>query len=217
MSGKLKEVRTRIASVKSTQQITKAMKMVSAAKLKRATDSILQMRPYSEALTNMLRNVMASLKGEDVELNLNDNRPAERVMVVLVSSDRGLCGGFNSNLIKKAKEIIYGEHKGSLDRGNLRLMVIGKKAAEAFAKSDIPQIKHYSASYNNFDFSVTSGIAKYIINEFLHDEVDRVDVIYSKLKTRLHKNFMAEQFLPIVEIRYRRRRRAIHPQHRLHF
>ena len=132
MSGKLKEVRTRIASVKSTQQITKAMKMVSAAKLKRATDSILQMRPYSEALTNMLRNVMASLKGEEVELNLNDNRPPERVLIVLISSDRGLCGAFNSNLIKKAKEKIYGEYKGSLDRENLRLMVIGKKATEAF-------------------------------------------------------------------------------------
>src|ERR1700712_4268604 len=106
MSGALKEVRNRIKSVQSTQQITKAMKMVSAAKLRRAQDAITQMRPYAQKLQEMLSNIVSASEG-DVSMNLAIERPVEKVLVIVVTSDRGLCGGYNSNLIKLAKQVIH--------------------------------------------------------------------------------------------------------------
>src|SRR5258705_11651034 len=105
MSGALKEVRNRIQSVKSTQQITKAMKMVSAAKLRRAQEAIIQMRPYAQKLQEMLGNIVSNAEG-DVKMTLAAVRPVEKVLVIVITSDRGLCGGYNSNLIKLAKQVI---------------------------------------------------------------------------------------------------------------
>src|SRR4249920_3111682 len=118
MSGALKEVRNRIKSVQSTQQITKAMKMVSAAKLRRAQDAITQMRPYAQKLQEMLSNIVSNSDG-DVSMDLAVERPVEKVLVIIVTSDRGLCGGYNSNLIKLAKQVIREKYATQYSKGNV--------------------------------------------------------------------------------------------------
>ena len=126
MSGALKEVRTRIKSVQSTQQITKAMKMVSAAKLRRAQDAITQMRPYAHKLQEMLSNIVSNGDG-DVNMALATERPVERVLIIIVTSDRGLCGGYNSNLIKLTRQLIFEKYAAQHARGYVTILPIGKK------------------------------------------------------------------------------------------
>ena len=126
MSGQLKEVRLRIKSVGTTQQITKAMKMVSAAKLRRAQDAILQMRPYAEKLQEMLGNIIGSVDG-NLGGGLNAERPVEKVLIILVTSDRGLCGAFNSNLVKLVKSTIQHKYKDLAAKGQVTILPIGKK------------------------------------------------------------------------------------------
>ena len=129
MSGQLKEVRLRIKSVGTTQQITKAMKMVSAAKLRRAQDAITQMRPYAEKLQEMLSNIIANVDG-NVGGGLNTQRPIEKVLFIVVTSDRGLCGGFNANSIKLAKSIINEKYEAQHAKGNVSILPLGKKGWE---------------------------------------------------------------------------------------
>jgi F-type H+-transporting ATPase subunit gamma len=129
MSGQLKEVRNRIKSVTSTQQITKAMKMVSAAKLRRAQDAIIQMRPYSQKLQEMLSNIVSS-SAADASMPLAAERPAERVLLLAVTSDRGLCGGYNANVIKLTREVIRSKYAGQHAKGNVTILPIGKKGYE---------------------------------------------------------------------------------------
>jgi F-type H+-transporting ATPase subunit gamma len=131
MAANLKEVRTRIVSVKSTMQITKAMKMVSAAKLRRATDKIVQIRPYSSQLSNVLGNIVQNLQGE-VNLALAQEREVKKVLVVIVSGDKGLCGAFNSNVIKLARNLIATEYAELSEKGDVELLFVGKKAADGF-------------------------------------------------------------------------------------
>ena len=126
MSGALKEVRNRIKSVQSTQQITKAMKMVSAAKLRRAQDAITQMRPYAKKLSEMLSNIVSNSEG-DVNMALAAERPVQNVMIIIVTSDRGLCGGYNSNLIKLARQIIREKYAAQQAKGNVVVLPIGKR------------------------------------------------------------------------------------------
>ena len=134
MSGALKEVRNRIKSVQSTQQITKAMKMVSAAKLRRAQDAITQMRPYAKKLQEMLGNIVSNSDG-DVSIALATERNVEKVMIIVVTSDRGLCGGYNSNLIKLAKQVMLEKYPTQQAKGNVVILPIGKKGFEHFTKS----------------------------------------------------------------------------------
>src|SRR5205085_12583062 len=124
MSGQLKEVRNRIKSVQSTQQITKAMKMVSAAKLRRAQDAITQMRPYAQKLQEMLSNIVSNSEG-DVSMDLASERTIEKVLVIVVTSDRGLCGGYNSNLIKLTKQVIREKYPEQFNKGNVQVLPIG--------------------------------------------------------------------------------------------
>jgi len=135
MSGALKEVRNRIKSVQSTQQITKAMKMVSAAKLRRAQDAITQMRPYAQKLQEMLSNIVSSSEG-DVAMDLAVERPVEKALIIVVTSDRGLCGGYNSNLIKLTKQVIKDKYAAQNAKGNVQVLPIGKKAYEYFSKNE---------------------------------------------------------------------------------
>ncbi len=134
MSGALKEVRNRIKSVQSTQQITKAMKMVSAAKLRRAQDAITHMRPYAQKLQELLSNIVSG-SGGDVSMDLAAERPIEKVMIIVVTSDRGLCGGYNSNLIKLTKQVIKEKYAAQHARGNVSILPIGKKGYEHFTKN----------------------------------------------------------------------------------
>src|SRR5664279_3359025 len=151
MSGALKEVRNRIKSVQSTQQITKAMKMVSAAKLRRAQDAITQMRPYALKLQEVLSNIVSDSEG-DVDLALATERHVEKVLIIVVTSDRGLCGGYNSNLIKLARQVIHDKYSSQYARGNVQILPIGKKGFEYFTKSGFGVVDQYWGIFTGLSF-----------------------------------------------------------------
>ena len=196
MSGALKEVRTRITSVQSTQQITKAMKMVSAAKLRRAQDAITQMRPYAVKLQEMLGNIVASSEG-DVQMELAEERPVEKVLMIIVTSDRGLCGGFNSNLIKLTKLTIQQKYASQFAAGNVTILPIGKKGYEHFTKNGFKVVNNYWDIFTGLSFEKVQDAAKYAREAFANKEIDAADLIYSEFKNAATQEFIAEPFLPV--------------------
>ncbi|MFC4263533.1 ATP synthase F1 subunit gamma [Ferruginibacter yonginensis] len=196
MSGALKEVRNRIVSVQSTQQITKAMKMVSAAKLRRAQDAITQMRPYAQKLQEMLSNIVSSTEG-DLTNKLAAERTVEKVMIIVVTSDRGLCGGYNSNLIKLAKSVAKEKYASQLAKGNVTFLPIGKKGYEHFTKNGFNVIDSFWEIFSGLSFEKVQAAATYAMNAFEKNEVDAVEVIYSEFKNAATQEYIAEQFLPI--------------------
>jgi F-type H+-transporting ATPase subunit gamma len=196
MSGALKEVRIRIGSVQSTQQITKAMKMVSAAKLRRAQDAITQMRPYAQKLQEMLGNIVSSSEGE-MSMSLATERTVEKAMVIVVTSDRGLCGGYNSNLIKLAKHVIKTKYAEQYAKGNVTILPIGKKGYEHFLKNGYNVIDSFWEIFSGLSFEKVQGAAKYAMEAFAKGETDAVEVIYSEFKNAATQEYIAEQFLPV--------------------
>jgi F-type H+-transporting ATPase subunit gamma len=196
MSGALKEVRIRIGSVQSTQQITKAMKMVSAAKLRRAQDAITQMRPYAQKLQEMLGNIVSSSEGE-MSMALATERPVEKAMIIVVTSDRGLCGGYNSNLIKLAKLVIKNKYAAQYAKGNVTILPIGKKGYEHFLKNGYNVVDAYWEIFSGLSFEKVQGAAKYAMEAFAKGETDAVEVIYSEFKNAATQEYIAEQFLPV--------------------
>jgi F-type H+-transporting ATPase subunit gamma len=199
MSGALKEVRNRIKSVQSTQQITKAMKMVSAAKLRRAQDAITQMRPYAKKLQEMLSNIVSNSEG-DVSMALANQRPVEKVMVIVVTSDRGLCGGYNSNLIKLAKQIIHDKYAAQHAKGNVTVLPIGKKGYENFTKNNFKVINNYWDILGGLTFEKVQAAAKHAMDAFANKEVDAVELVFSEFKNAATQRFVAEQFLPVQKV-----------------
>lgn len=199
MSGALKEVRNRIKSVQSTQQITKAMKMVSAAKLRRAQDAITQMRPYAQKLQELLSNIVSTSEG-DVQVALATERPIEKVLVLLVTSDRGLCGGYNSNLIKLTKQLINEKYPAQLAKGNVEILPIGKKGYEHFSKNGYRVVDTYWNIFTGLSFEKVQGAAKFAMDSFANKEVDAVEVVYSEFKNAASQTYIAEQFLPIKKV-----------------
>ena len=199
MSGALKEVRNRIKSVQSTQQITKAMKMVSAAKLRRAQDAITQMRPYAQKLQEMLSNIVSSSEG-DVAMDLASVRPVEKVLIIVVTSDRGLCGGYNSNLIKLAKQIIHDKYPAQQAKGQVRMLPIGKKGYEHFTKNGFKVVDAYWDIFTGLSFDKVQTAAKYAMDAFAAKEIDTVEVIYSEFKNAATQRFIAEPFLPVQKV-----------------
>lgn len=199
MSGALKEVRNRIKSVQSTQQITKAMKMVSAAKLRRAQDAITQMRPYAQKLQEMLGNIVSSSEG-DVKMDLAVERPVEQVLIILVTSDRGLCGGYNSNLIKLAKQLIREKYAAQHQKGQVRILPIGKKGYEHFNKAGFKLVDQYWDTFQNLSFEKVQAAASYAMQAFANKEVDAVEIIYSEFKNAASQRFIAEPFLPVPKV-----------------
>jgi F-type H+-transporting ATPase subunit gamma len=199
MSGALKEVRNRIKSVQSTQQITKAMKMVSAAKLRRAQDAITQMRPYAQKLQEMLSNIVSNSDG-DVAMDLAAERPIEKVLIIVVTSDRGLCGGYNSNLIKLAKQVLQEKYPTQLAKGNVQLLPIGKKGFEHFTKSGFKVVDAYWNIFTGLSFDRVQAAAQYAMDAFANKEIDAVDVVYSEFKNAATQRFAAEQFLPVKKV-----------------
>ena len=192
----LKEIRGRITSVNSTRQITSAMKMVSAAKLRRAQDAILQMRPYAEKLKEILGNLSASL---DVSEGIySAPREVKNVLIVAITSNRGLCGAFNNNVIKRTNAIIA-EHKGV----NVAVMSVGKKASEYFKgtpynikASDFP--KHLNEVYDNLKFDNVSKIAENLMRHYVDGSIDKVILVYNRFKNAAVQELVAEQFLPVI-------------------
>ena len=196
MSGALKEVRTRIKSVQSTQQITKAMKMVSAAKLRRAQDAITQMRPYAQKLQEVLGNIVSSSEGE-LGMDLATERFAEKVLIIIVTSDRGLCGGYNSNLIKLVKTVIKDKYAAQQASGNVTILPIGKKGYEHFTKNGYKVIDNYWSIFTGLSFDKVQAAAKYAMDAFANGEFDRVELVFSEFKNAATQQYIAEQFLPI--------------------
>ncbi len=196
MSGALKEVRTRIKSVQSTQQITKAMKMVSAAKLRRAQDAITHMRPYAQKLQELLSNIVSG-SGGDVPMALAAERPVENVMIIVVTSDRGLCGGYNSNLIKLAKLVTKDKYAAQFAKGNVTILPIGKKGFEHFSKNGYKVADAYWDIFTGLSFEKVQEAAKYAMDSFANGETDAVELVYSEFKNAATQQYIAEQFLPV--------------------
>ena len=199
MSGALKEVRNRIKSVQSTQQITKAMKMVSAAKLRRAQDAITQMRPYARKLSEMLSNIVSNSEG-DVSMALATERTVQQVMIIVITSDRGLCGGYNSNLIKMARQVIREKYASQHAKGNVQVLPIGKKSYEYFTKNGFHVIDKYWDILGALNFEKVQAAAKYVMDAFANKEVDAVELIYSEFRNAATQRFTTEQFLPVKKV-----------------
>jgi F-type H+-transporting ATPase subunit gamma len=188
----LKEIRNRIASVSSTMQITSAMKMVSAAKLKKAQDAITAMRPYANKLTELLQNLSATLDA-DSGSKYSEQRDIKNVLIVAITSNRGLCGAFNSNIIKQAN--VVAERYDA----NVSVVAIGKKANDALSKN-LDIISNQSAVYDDLTFDNVAAIAEMLMEQFESKAVDKIEIIYNKFKNAATQEIMTEQFLPIEPI-----------------
>lgn len=195
MSGQLKEVRLRIQSVTSTQQITKAMKMVSAAKLRRAQDAILQMRPYTQKMQEMLSNIVSSLS-DDMSLALAEERAVEKVLIIPITSDRGTCGAYNTNVIKAAKQLMADQYAGK----DVTMLPIGKKGFEYFQKHGYKLVADYWTMFSDLSFENVKRAAIYAQESFLKGEYDKVELVYSQFKNAATQIFVTEQYLPIPKV-----------------
>lgn len=199
MSGQLKEVRLRIQSVTSTQQITKAMKMVSAAKLRRAQDAILQMRPYTQKMQEMLGNIVSSLSG-DMHMPLAEERSAERVLIIPITSDRGTCGAYNSNVIKAAIKTIDAKYPAQKAKGNVTILPMGKKGYEYFQRHGYKLVDDFWNMFSDLGFDNVKRAAIYAQEAFLRKEYDRVELVYSQFKNAATQIFVSEPYLPIPKV-----------------
>ncbi len=188
----LKEIRNRISSVGSTMQITSAMKMVSAAKLKKAQDAITAMRPYSEKLTELLQNLSATLDA-DSGSKYSDQREVNKVLVVSITSNRGLAGAFNSNIIKASKVLANETYAGK----QIDFVTIGKKGNDILRK-DGTIIHHDVSIFDNLSFNNSSAIAEMLMEKFEDGSYDKIVLVYNKFKNAATQIVMKEQFLPIL-------------------
>lgn len=191
----LKEVRIRIASVQSTQQITKAMKMVSAAKLKRATNAITQLRPYATKLKEILGNLSASLEGSSSPF-IQEREP-NKVLVVVVSSNRGLAGAFNMNVIKATNNLIAERYSEQLKNGNVNVVAIGKKAQDFYEKRNYNTIGNNNELYSALTFENVTKITEAIMDGFVKGDYDEVQVVYNRFKNAAVQIVTTEQLLPL--------------------
>jgi len=190
----LKEIRNRIASVSSTMQITSAMKMVSAAKLKKAQDAITAMRPYANKLTELLQSLSATLDA-DSGSKYSTQRELKKVLIVAITSNRGLCGAFNSNIIKEVAKLTSQKYASQ----EVFYLVIGKKANDAFKKSN-RIIANKSNVFDNLTFENVAEIAELLMEKFVVGEFDKIEIVYNKFKNAATQEIMNEQFLPIVPV-----------------
>ena len=190
----LKEIRNRISSVSSTMQITSAMKMVSAAKLKKAQDAITAMRPYAEKLTELLQSLSATLDGE-VGGSFTTQREVNKVLIVAVTSNRGLCGAFNSNVIKQAK-LIADSYAGK----QVDIFAIGKKGNDALSKTN-KIAGNKSEVFDNLTFDNVAEIAQILTDKFTSGEYDKIQIVYNQFKNAATQIVQTEQFLPLAPIK----------------
>jgi F-type H+-transporting ATPase subunit gamma len=200
MAGQLKEVRNRIKSVQSTQQITKAMKMVSAAKLRRAQDAIIQMRPYAKKLQEMLSNIVSNTQVEGGN-DLASERTVEKVLLIVITSDRGLAGAYNANVIKLAKQTIREKYAVQQSKKNITIWSIGKKGFEHFTKNNFKVDGSHRDIFLNLTFDNVQQASQAAVRAFQNKEFDAVELVYSEFKNAATQRFVVEQFLPIPKTR----------------
>ncbi len=194
----LKEIRNRITSVASTQQITKAMKMVAAAKLRRAQDAITQMRPYAKSLNDILGNLSENA-GEVTSPYLEKRNP-EKILLVITTSDRGLCGGFNSSVTKYILNLVANEYAPQHAKGNVHLLAIGKKGLEYFQKRKFPMVgQEFSTIFTRLSFGAVKEAAEFVMNAFAEKQYDKVELVYNEFKNVATQILCKDQLLPIIE------------------
>ena len=193
----LKEVKSRIGSVISTQQITKAMKMVAAAKLRKSQERITQMRPFAKKMKSILQNLSAS--GSDSDAWYSKVRAENKVLIVPITSDRGLCGSFNSTVIKNTVRLIQEKYAAQHEKKNVTVLPIGKKALEFFTKRGYTVNADYWNMFQGMSFDKVGQAAEYLMNAFRKGEYDKVEVVYNQFKNVATQILMTEQFLPVQQ------------------
>ncbi len=193
----LKEVKTRISSVVSTQQITKAMKMVAVSKLRRAKNSILQMRPFAEKLNEILINVSKDLDADEGK-GYGTEREIEKVLIMVITSDRGLCGPFNNNVSKRTVALIEENYKYQFDAGDVHILPLGKKGFDFFRRRKYHVIAKFTDIFRGLSFKKGREPAEFVMNAFLQGEYDKVDIVYNEFKNVARQVVRVEQFLPIA-------------------
>lgn len=192
----LKDLRTRIASVKSTQQVTSAMKMVSAAKLRKAQDAIVHLRPYADKLNEILTIISNNLDS-DVENQYADRNSKERVLIIAITSNRGLCGGFNSSVVKKTTELFTQTFKEYSDRGKTDVIAIGKKAVDGLKSKGINVTGSYLDIYDGLNFAAVTEITQFLMERYTKGIYDHVELVYNQFKNAAVQTLVTEQFLPV--------------------
>lgn len=194
----LKEVKNRIGSVVSTQQITKAMKMVAAAKLRRSQDKIQQMRPFAKKLAYILQNLSSAQAGDAGDNWYAKVREEKNILIVAISSDRGLCGSFNSNVFKGVLKLISDKYENQAKKGNVTILPIGKKALEFFVKRKMNVVNTYSTALSNLTFEHIGGAAEFMMEEFKAGRFDKIEIVYNEFKNVATQILRTEQFLPVL-------------------
>ena len=187
----LKEIRRRISSIQSTQQITKAMKMVAAAKLRRAQERAISMRPYTEKLNEMVSNLVKNIEESNDALLLE--KPIERVLIMVVTADKGLCGMFNSSVIKESVKQINAMHDKEV-----QVFPVGKKSFEYFSKRDFAIYSSKDDFFNHLQFEDALEISKGLIQTFRDNTFDKIEIVYNKFKSAVRQDLTVEQFLPLA-------------------
>jgi F-type H+-transporting ATPase subunit gamma len=202
MAGGLKEVRERIKSVISTQQITKAMKMVSAAKLRRAQNAIVQVRPYAERLNRMLSNILSNLDG-DATTSFGKEREVKNALIVVMTANRGLCGAFNTNINKEAVAIIDAKYAKQRASGNVTVLFVGKKGYDFFRRrfNDLKFITEFIGLYEQPAYDEASVVSKGLMAEFSSGKYDAIEVVYGRLRNAATQIPTAEQWLPVAKLK----------------
>lgn len=193
----LKEVKSRITSVISTQQITKAMKMVAAAKLRKSQDRITQMRPYAQKLSQLFQNLSAA--EQDTQAWYNQQREENKILIVVISSDRGLCGAFNSTIMKAAMRLATEKYAVQQEKGNVTILPLGKKAFEFFGKKNYPAINDYWNVFHGLSFDNVALIGDYLMSAFQHGQYDKIEIVYNEFKNVATQILRTEQYLPVVQ------------------
>jgi F-type H+-transporting ATPase subunit gamma len=192
----LKEVRIRIASVKSTQQITSAMKMVAASKLRKAQNAILKMRPYAAKLKDILQNLSASLDSDDVSV-FSQQRAPEKILLIVITSNRGLCGAFNTNVLRAAIQRIQADYAPQLHAGNVSILTIGRKATEFFTRRGSKVVSSHDSLFDTLTYENVAIIASDVMDAYAQKQYDRIDIVYNQFKNAVVQRVTVEQFLPV--------------------
>lgn len=195
----LKEVRIRIASVKSTQQITNAMKMVAASKLRKAQNAIIRLRPYAAKLTEIMQNLSSSMSDAGESIYTKERNP-EKILLIVLTSNRGLCGGFNSNIIKATVNLLAKSYAGQLKTGNVSLVTIGRKGSEYFRKRGYNVVESHDDLFDRLTFPNVAPLAEQLMKSFADKKYDRIQIIYNQFKNAAVQRLVIEQYLPILPV-----------------
>ena len=193
----LKEVRIRIQSVKSTQQITNAMRMVAASKLRRAQNAILKLRPYAAKLREIMQNLGASAD-DTAQSVYSENRRPEKILLVVFTSNRGLCGAFNSNIIKSAQHLLATTYAEQHGRNNVALITVGRKATEFFRKRKYNVADSWDEIYDQLAYEKVAPYAEKLMQAFASKQYDRIVLVYNQFKNAATQRLIEEQFLPVL-------------------